>query len=328
MTIPMPFTTTGTDPAARIRRNADGGGGGSPAPAPAPAGDPAPAPAPGAEKPWYETRTWSNPAVQQHLVKAGYHVGTEAEALERALQGEMTAAAKLGKPPGSLIDAPGKDQPVTQWMKANAKVLGIPDSPDGYQVKLPENLPPELQIDQDMLTEWKQTAHAEGLPPAVVQLGVDFLAKTNTAALTKLAASAALADEALTKSLQADWGPQYAENVARAKRAFDVMAAELKLEPDQRTLVVQAMEKGMGSAAVIKFMHHIAGKMGEDTLAIPRGVGAPTLQLAQAQQRKEAMMEKHTGDFARARGDTRKTAELQKELEGLNRIILQHGGKT
>lgn len=279
-------------------------------------------------KPWYETRQWSDPTLRDHLVKSGYHSGTEADALERALRGDLSATAKLGKPAGSLIDAPKADQPISDWLKANGKAFALPDSIEKYELKLPENLPQGTPIDEALLTDFKAFAFEAGMPPALAQATTDAYAKVIAARVTADAAKAAQAEAALDTALKADWGVNFEANQQKAKLAFQALAAEMKLTPDQTMLMAAKLNKDLGDATLMKFFHHLAGKMGEDTLAIPRGGNAPALQLADAQQRKAQIMAQHTGDMAQARkaGNQARINQLQEELMGLNVIIGQHGG--
>lgn len=284
-----------------------------------------PAPAP---KPWYDDRTWSEPGLRDHLVKAGYHAGTLEEALEKALKGDMTATAKLGKTPAQLLDAPLADQTASDWLKANGKAFGLPEDVAKYDLKLPENIPAGLPMDATLLADFKAFAHGKGLPPSIAQFAVDFFAQAQGGRFTALAAGAALAESKLTADLQKDWGAAYGPNQQLAARAFQTIAAQMKLAPDQAKALGAKLNEGMGDPVLVKFFHHLAGKMGEDSLAAPRGANAPLIDLSNAQQRKEVIMASHSGEMAMAAraNDSARVKALQAELQGLNVIIAQHGG--
>lgn len=238
----------------------------------------------------------------------------------------MAAVGRLGKPPGSLLDAPKEGQSATDWLKANAKTFGVPETLDKYQVKLPENLPKGTPIDEALMADYTKFAHEAGLPPALAQANIDAYAQIMAPRFEKMATEAATAEAKLTSDLQAAWGPNYKTNQEQAARAFQALAAEMKLDPDQSKALATKLNENMGDATLVKFFHTIAGKMGEDTLAIPRGGNAPAMQLADAQQAKERILAKHTGDMAVAHraGDSAKIKALQKELEGYNTIIAQN----
>ncbi|WP_157971222.1 M15 family metallopeptidase domain-containing protein [Pseudogemmobacter bohemicus] len=281
----------------------------------------------GGERPWYEGRTWSDPALQQHLIKSGYHKGTAEEALEKALKGEISAVTRLGKNPGQLLDAPAEGQSFGDWLKANGSRFGVPDAVDKYDVKLPDGLPKDMPIDDALLSDYRAFALESGLPPALVQSNVDFWAKAMGGKFTALAAGAATAEENLTKDLQNAWGGNWKQNQQLAVRTFQALAADMKLAPETAKLVAEKLNAGMGDATLLKFFHSLGEKLGEDTLAIPRGGNAPALALAEAQQRKEVIMARQTGEMAAANRaqDQRRINELTKELNGLNTVIAQYG---
>lgn len=281
----------------------------------------------GGEKPWYEGRTWSDPALQQHLIKSGYHKGTAEEALEKALKGEISAVTRLGKNPGQLLDAPAEGQSFGDWLKANGSRFGVPDAAEKYEVKLPDGLPKDMPIDEGLLNDYRAFALESGLPPALVQANVDFWAKAMGGKFTALAAGAATAEENLTKDLQNAWGGNWKQNQQLAVRTFQALAADMKLAPEAAKLVAEKLNAGLGDATLLKFFHSLGEKLGEDTLAIPRGGNAPALALAEAQQRKETIMAKHSGEMAVAmrNRDQRRINELNKELSGLNTVIAQYG---
>lgn len=282
----------------------------------------------GGDKPWYETRAWSDPALQEHLIKSGYHKGTAEEALEKALKGEVAAVTRLGKNPGTLLDAPAEGQSFGDWLKANRERFGVPGAAEKYEVKLPDGLPKDMPIDDALLNDYRAFALESGLPPALVQANVDFWAKAMGGKFTQLAAGAATAEENLTKDLQNAWGGNWKQNQQLAVRTFQALAADMKLAPEQANLVAEKLNTGLGDATLLKFFHALGEKLGEDTLAIPRGGSAPQLALAEAQQRKATIMARHTGEMALAiqKGDQRRIKSLQEELSGLNAVIGQHGG--
>ena len=260
-------------------------------------------------------------------MKSGYNQAPSADAaLELALKGEASAVAKLGKAPGALLDAPAQGQKVADWMKANAKAFGVPEDATKYELAMPADLPDGVPLDEALLADAKLFGHANGLPPEVMQGMVQFYGEKIGARISKMATDAANADTAVQQALQADWGQNYAQNMDMAKRAFHTLAAEMKLTPEAAQLTASLLEKGLGSATLTKFMHHIAGKMGEDSLAMPKGGNGALMQLGQAQSRKETIMQAGAGEMEQAvrAGNQARVSELQKELTGLNSIIGQY----
>ena len=280
-------------------------------------------------RPWYEQRTWGDQGAKNHLLKSGYNMAASAdEALELALKGEASAVAKLGKSPSALLDAPAQGQKVGDWLKANGRALGVPEDAGKYDLAMPKDLPEGVPLDDALLADAKAWGHANGLPPEIMQGMVDFYGAKIGGRVAKMATDAAIADTALRETLQAEWGQNYAQNMDLAKRAFQTLAVEMKMSPEQAQLTASMLEKGLGSATLTKFMHHLAGKMGEDTLAMPRGGNSHLMQLGQAQSRKAQIMAPMTGEMALAAraGNQARVSELQKELTGLNTIMAQFQG--
>lgn len=51
-----------------------------------------------------------------------------------------------------------------------AKINGVPDSPEGYEITIPDG----AAVDEQGINDWKAFAHEHGLPPDVAQQAVDF----------------------------------------------------------------------------------------------------------------------------------------------------------
>ena len=289
-----------------------------------PAGDPPAADPPAGDKPWYDTVEWTDPALKESMIKSGYHKGSVEEALQKALQGEQTAAKKLGRDPAALMDAPAKDQDISEWFKENGKSLGVPADPDGYDVKLPDDLPEGVPIDDKLLAAAKTAAHEVGMPPAMLQAMVNLHASNMTEAFTGLATKVTNAEAALDAELKEQWGGQYEDNTQMAARGFQALAASAGLEPAAAKNAAAQIEKQVGGAAMIKLFHHFAMQSGDDTLVTPKGGNAPALALADAEQRKQQIMAAHTGDMAKAAGNQSRINELKAELSALNKVITTH----
>jgi hypothetical protein len=313
---------TGGGDAAAGANSAGGSGGAAPAPSGGQDGQGAGSPPPDT-RPWYEQRTWGNEALKNHLVKSGYHMGSPDDALEKALQGELTAATRLGKPASALLDAPGKDQKPSDWLKANARVFGVPEDATAYNLTLPQNLPEGTPLDEAMLAEARMFGHAAGVPPDVMQAMVDFYGKTIGGRITRMGAEAATAEARITADLQKDWGAAYDDNMAMARRAFGALMTEMKMPPEAQKLAAESLAGALGGTTTMKLLHHIAGKMGEDSLAMPKGASGVGMSKAVAAQRKEQIMAPMDGEMAMAMraGNQAKINALQEELRGLNLMV-------
>lgn len=241
----------------------------------------------------------------------------------------MTAAAKLGKNPNSLVELPGDDGTVSDFLKTNAQAFGVPDSLDKYELKLPENLPEGMPIDQDLMDAFRQNAFDSKLPPEIAQATLDFYAGHMSDWMGKQQAKIKEGETKLNNALKEAWGGNWEQNRDLGARAFQALAAKMGLDADATRNIAMKLNEGMGDVHLVKFTHGLADLVGEDQLAAPRGGGAPAGDLARAQQRKGALTGKD-GEILTAQraGNQAKVKELQTELAAHNEVILRHQKKS
>lgn len=126
---------------------------------------------------------------------------------------------------GSMISAPAPDATPDEWNKFYSK-LGRPESPDKYEFKRPEGLPPELPYSDDLAKAAKPWMHEAGLNPKQAQTVHDrfvgFMAEQQQAQKAKLAAAVETTHDTLVK----DWGGPpdsevFKKNLALANRSLE-----------------------------------------------------------------------------------------------------------
>lgn len=152
-----------------------------------------------------------------------------ARALEQRLGGERVPVVK------------GADD--KEGLALFAKAMGVPDKPDGYELKLADG------YDQDFVGGFRNIAHEAALAPWQVQKVVDWFEKTTGAD------AEANADKARAE-LQGEWRDSYKQNMALSQRALTAMG----LTPDD----LNAMAVGMGLAPATKLMAKLGRMLGED----------------------------------------------------------------
>lgn len=272
--------------------------------------------------------TWGDDALKEKLIADGYHKGTMEDALNKAMKGQIEAAKRLGRDPNSILDAPAEGQDVSEWMKKNGKAFGIPDSVDGYELKLPENLPEGMPVDDKMLNAFKKSAADMGMPAPWAQGVVDMYTGQMSEMFSSLAEKQTQAELALDTALKEQWGAQHKENTEKAKRTFQMLASEFGMDADRARTVASVFDEKAGSPAMLDFMHKLSVKLGDDTVFTPEGGNAPAMQLADAEQRKAAIMTDFTGDMAKAvhSGNQAQVKALKEELKGLNNTIASYKG--
>lgn len=103
-----------------------------------------------------------------------------------------SAQEMLGKRPAGI---PHEDAGEEAW-NSFYKELGRPDTPDGYDVKLPE-LPEGMQADDAQLKGFKETAHKLGLTPKQTQALVDYDVERQKAMMGKMQEQSAASQKQL-----------------------------------------------------------------------------------------------------------------------------------
>src|SRR6478735_1658418 len=87
----------------------------------------------------------------ENLKEHGKHFSKYADPLQ-ALQHTLNLQQLLGQKADAVV-IPGADAPKEAWAPV-LKRLGVPDSPDGYGLKVPENLPEGVKVDEAELKEF------------------------------------------------------------------------------------------------------------------------------------------------------------------------------
>lgn len=185
----------------------------------------------------------------------------------KTIDGALKSYANLEKSLGSAnkVPVPGANSTPEEIALFRSKI-GVPDKPEGYEIKTPADLPVELW-NPEHVKGFQAEAHKLGLTPTQAagiaawqaqQLGTDYKAQMETINGVKTAAEAALAKE---------WGGKdsetYKTNVALAERG----AAAIGLTPE----VLTSTPELSNNPHFIKAMQSVAMKLGEDKGARQQG---------------------------------------------------------
>ncbi len=301
-----------------------------PAPAaPPPEAAPRPAAEPPAEPPkpngaaarkWFEDEAISKDE-REWLTAKGLATDDPKDALMRALKGYRMGEQKLGKPPENMMDRPGKDQPLAEWMKANAETFGIPDKAEGYEIERPE-LPEGVEYDEGLEAKVREVAFAHGLPPAALTDLVKAYAEHVGGTVTGLTDELQAASQAMAAELKKDWGEHYNAKVQLARRAVDAVAEQAGFDGKALQNLNMALSEKAGDAAVMRLFATIGEMMGEDSLQ-GAGRGEATLGTTPAEARAELQrLRAKDGEYAKAyaAGDLATVKRLQPRIDSLTRI--------
>lgn len=156
----------------------------------------------------------------------------------QALQHTLSLSQLLGKKSDAVV-IPAADAPKEEWAPV-LKRLGVPDSPEGYGLKVPDKLPDGVTVNPDELKEFATFAHGLGLTPQQVAKLQEFdLARAGKSVEGSAAAAAAQEAEVFKQQaemLTKEWGNgnEAIQKKALAERAaltFGFTPEDIKSDP-------------------------------------------------------------------------------------------------
>jgi hypothetical protein len=249
--------------------------------------------------------------IRNSLAAAGYDRLEGPEAAREIGQAyhhlqKRMGTARLTEPP---IGEPDKLKTWEGWTK-----LGVPETPDKYDIKKPDKLPEGMQWNEGLENRLRQVAANDAkLAPfqvqAVVDMYGDFMAEEHQRQQDQLAAATTTMDQSLRES----WGANYAANKDLAVRAFAHFANEID---DKAMIGVEKIQQVAGDPFVMLLFQRIGAAMGEAGL---KGKGDPGFDGKSAAQAKAEWTA-----YAEANRDVRpghaRYPEVQARLEELSRV--------
>lgn len=223
---------------------ADGAGAGGGAAGAAGAAGTADGGAAGAAAPWF---SGFEPELKGYIETKGFP--SDAKGLAALANSYRNLEKHFGVPAEQLLKLPKDDSDKAAWDKIHER-LGRPAKPEEYELSVPAGDSGE---------------YAKFIATAMHELGITKKQAQALAAKNNEYASQAEKREAEAyqntikeqdTALRTEWGQGYDKNIQVARGSF----AELGISVD----VVNALEKAMGFAGVMKFFHGIGSKIGED----------------------------------------------------------------
>lgn len=117
------------------------------------------------------------------------------------------------------------DKATPEAIAAFRKATGVPDAPEGYQVKRPSVA---LDIGWNDVSEktFLASMHKLGAPPAVVQAAIDFYGQMEAAKLEGMKTEA----NTIGAQLRNEWGSDYDAQLGRANRAIQSYGGDALIE--------------------------------------------------------------------------------------------------
>lgn len=265
---------------------------------------------------WFEGERFAH---QRPWIDAkGYGVDDPLDALERVMKSYSSAEKLIGKGVDNLIERPSDPTKAAEWMRANAALFGLPESPEKYDVAKP-TLPEGVKWDEQLEAEARKIAHEEGVRPQALNRLIAAYGDRLGGLLQDSTAQQQAANTEMMAALERDWGQAAPQKIGEARAAAAAIAEKAGLTPEAIADVTQALALKVGDAAVVKLFATIGEMMGEDRLANPPGGGGFGQTPAEAKARLAAM-DAPDGEFGKAFA-TQNRAEMARLTPIRNALI-------
>ena len=128
--------------------------------------------------------------------------------------------AALSQRTDGMLKVPGKDA-TPEEVGAFRKALGVPDSPDKYQIVPPAQLPAGVEFKPETLNQFAEFAHKQGFTNDMVNSLIAYQAQAESVEISRLEQEHAALVDAQEKQLQREWGGNWEQKSMLARRAAD-----------------------------------------------------------------------------------------------------------
>ncbi len=151
------------------------------------------------------------------------------------------------------------------------KLLGLPESPEKYEITRPKDAPDGLPYDEAREKAFLAQAHKLGLTKAQAQGILDFY----NADMIQFFKDAQVLHSKATEKLKEEWGESYPKNKALAQRAF----LEMKDPELEQLLTTMNLDN---HPAIVRAFFRIGEMMAEHSLIEGEGLGTMSAEEAAA----------------------------------------------
>lgn len=222
---------------------------------------------------------------RQFLTQNGLTVDDPIQAATKAADMARHAQSRLGHKPETLMTKPKEGQALSDWMRDNRELFGLPEAAEDYSIAKPEGFKGEW--DADLAGKMQAAGFDAGIPPEAMGKLTEVFAGHVSGLLDQAQDSLAEGIAAMRAELASDWGGEYQANVSRAQHALQVVGEQAGLDADALQNVAATLSAKAGDANVLRLFHAIGEAMGDDT-ALGLGRGAGGFATTPAEARAEA----------------------------------------
>ena len=170
-----------------------------------------------------------------------------------ALQSGFNTEKLIGlEKAGRTIVMP-KDENDTEGLAAFRTKLGVPDTPEGYELPLPEGQSEEFA---KVASTW---FHEAGVPKAAAASIAEKWNAHISELVTAQQAEAKLVSEQQLNALKTEWGDAFGKNSEFGRRGFQAYGSKAGLDEND----LKAVEATIGTAKMLKLFHGLGEAMAE-----------------------------------------------------------------
>lgn len=192
--------------------------------------------------------------------------------------------------------------------------LGRPDSVDGYEINIPEN----VTVDDARLNGAKELAHKLGLNQKQLQGIIDFDSQYYSQAQAQYEEQVAQQQEAEYNALRREWGSNADEREELSRRGLRSILPE---GMDKESTLTK-IEDAIGTAAMLKLFANVGDKMAREDRIHEAGNERPFgYTKEQASADKKALMSELSADEKRLSAYNQGKGADYDKMRRLNEII-------
>lgn len=276
----------------------------------------------GAAAQWWEDKRFDEKA-RNYIRSRGLDKLDPLDALAKSSEHYLSVERKIGIPQDRLLTKPGEGEDRVEWMKQNADVFGIPETPEGYEIKRPESWPKDMPWNDALEAEGRQMAHQFGVSNEAFQAFVDLRAGEVAKLMQGAEETYETANAQMEAELQRDWGSDYKARMAQAQRGMSYIAEQAGLNTEDTQRVLALMTKETGDAQVVRMADAIGRMLSEDNLGdITGGASAYSAMSASEAKAELDRLTGKDGEYYKAieANDRDKIKSLKPKVDQLTKI--------
>ena len=182
----------------------------------------------------------------------------------------INAESMIGK---DKMVVPGANTTEDEWNDIYDK-LGRPSDPNAYE--LTAEVGEGEQIDEQLMSSFKETAHKHGLSPTQAQGLLDYYNSISSQSMVDLENNAVLAQEQSQRELREEWGRSYDDNLNKASTVGKQFFGE-----DVFGMQLADGSKLGDNPALIKGLSKMASIVSEDVFAGDKDSAASSANMQQ-----------------------------------------------